>query len=119
MKENILTNGKDILINLLRKKFDNKLNELESRTNYQIYLINQTNNMVNSITNTCIELEKNLNEKEKEKEKEKEEIKNKKRHTLNIPINHNNKDSLLSKNYKVNSNKNSIINKTQMKKMKN
>ena len=119
MKENILTNGKDILINLLRKKFDNKLNELESRTNYQIYLINQTNNMVNSITNTCIELEKNLNEKEKEKEKEKEEIKNKKRHTLNIPINHNNKDSLLSKNYKVNSNKNSIINKTQLKNEKN
>ena len=75
MKENILTNSKDILINLLRKKFDDKLKQLESRTNYQFFIINQTNNMVNSITNTCIELNKNLNEKEKEKKKKKKKKK--------------------------------------------
>ena len=117
MKENILTNSKDILINLLRKKFDDKVKQLESRTNYQFFIINQTTNMVNSITNTCIELNKNLNEKEKEKEKE--DIKFKKRHTLNVPMNSNNREPLISNNYSVKTNKNSIVNKPQLKNEKN
>ncbi len=113
MKENNLTNNKDLLINLLRKKFDDKLKQLESRTNYQFSIIYQTSNMVNSITNTCIELNNNL------KEKEKEENQIKKRNTLKVPINPLIRETLISKNYTVKTNKNSIVNKPQLKNEKN
>ena len=72
MKENILTNSKDILINLLRKKFDDKLKQLESRTNYQFFIINQTTNMNESNTNNYNNKEKELQENQTKELKEKE-----------------------------------------------
>ncbi len=97
MKDNIPQYKKDILINLLRKKFDEKLKNLELKTNEQFAIIIQTSSIVNSITNN---MQKNIQEKE--------EIKNR-RNTISYLSSKDLKKTIIGK-----SNKN-IINKTQIK----
>lgn len=97
MKDNIPQYKKDILINLLRKKFDEKLKNLELKTNEQFAILIQTSSIVNSITNN---IQKNIQEKE--------EIKNR-RNTISYLSSKDLKKTIIAK-----SNKN-IINKTQIK----
>ena len=58
MVEKNLKLKKNILSNLLTTKFEEKLNFLEQRTNNYFSLINTSKNIVGSVTNTCITLEK-------------------------------------------------------------
>ena len=97
MKDNIPQYKKDILINLLRKKFDEKLKNLELKTNEQFAILIQTSSIVNSITNN---IQKNIQEKE--------EIKNR-RNTISYLSSKDLKKTIIAK-----SNKN-IINKTKIK----
>ena len=62
MIENNLKLKKNILSNLLSSKFEEKLSFLELRTNNYFTLIDISKNIVESVTNTCISLEKRMQE---------------------------------------------------------
>ena len=62
MTEKDLKIKKKILSNLLSSKFEEKLSFLELRTNNYFTLIDISKNIVESVTNTCISLEKRMQE---------------------------------------------------------
>ena len=119
MIENNLKLKKNILSNLLSSKFEDKLHFLESSTNNYFSIINTSKNIVNSVTNTCISLEKIM--------KEQFDLKNKKNQvsSLNLGLNTSKRNTtigLISKtpfrqNKNLKSNKNQLIN-IEMKKSK-
>ena len=119
MIENNLKLKKNILSNLLSSKFEDKLHFLESSTNNYFSIRNTSKNIVNSVTNTCISLEKIM--------KEQFDLKNKKNQvsSLNLGLNTSKRNTTIGlisrtpfrQNKNLKSNKNQLIN-IEMKKSK-
>ena len=120
MVEKNLKLKKNILSNLLTTKFEEKLNFLEQRTNNYFSLINTSKNIVGSVTNTCITLEKkikeqiDLNNKKKQVSPINQRLNSLKRNTSIRLISNN---SLRQNKNILKSNKNQTIN-IEMKKSK-